>query len=289
MTARAELPKRLRGAAFSLLDASDVPRSRLMARDLDRRFIGARFPSGGELPLRAAAALAACPPGTVIGGASAARLLGLPLPHGLASDDEVHVITPAPGRAIRRRGVRGRVLELSDGDTVRSAGLVVTGAGRTWCDLAGSLTIPQLVAIADRVPEAELRAALDRHRGRRFRDRLETALRLRDARSESPPESELRCILCLEGLPALIPQQRIYDERGRFVARVDLLFPEHRVVLEYQGDHHRTDRAQWRRDLQRRAELEALGYRVIDITALDLRDPHALVRRIARILARSAR
>lgn len=85
-------------------------------------------------------------------------------------------------------------------------------------------------------------------------------------------------------MPSLIAQREIFDERGRFVARVDLAFEEYRLVVEYQGDHHRTDQAQWRRDVQRRAELEALGYRVLEVTALDLSDPRALAERIARLL-----
>ena len=65
-------------------------------------------------------------------------------------------------------------------------------------------------------------------------------------------------------------------DRGRFVARVDMLFREERLVVEYQGDYHR-DPEQWRRDEMRRAELESLGYRVTYVTAADLRDPEQLV------------
>lgn len=70
----------------------------------------------------------------------------------------------------------------------------------------------------------------------------------------------------------------------RFVARVDLLYRDARLVLEYDGDYHR-DSSQWSRDQSRRAELESLGYRVTVVTARDFDDPGALVRRIRRLLS----
>ncbi|WP_160423840.1 hypothetical protein [Agromyces seonyuensis] len=162
----------------------------------------------------------------------------------------------------------------------------MTSAGRTWCDLAQVLTVPELVAVADRVPEEQLVEALARHPGRRHRRKLLVALGLRDPASESPPESVLRALVVLAGLPAPRVNVDIHDRAGDFVARVDQLFDEYGEILEYQGDHHRTDQQQWRRDRTREAELESLGFHVTEVTSADLARPRELVERIARNLRR---
>ncbi|HZW42285.1 MAG TPA: hypothetical protein VFE99_08270, partial [Agromyces sp.] len=70
------------------------------------------------------------------------------------------------------------------------------------------------------------------------------------------------------------------------IARVDLLFQKYGEVVEYQGDHHRTDVVQWRRDRTRESELESHGLHVTEVTAADLARPRALVERVARNLRR---
>jgi hypothetical protein len=109
---------------------------------------------------------------------------------------------------------------------------------------------------------------------------------LLDAAAESPKESELRTLVVLADLPRPAVNATIRSPDGRFIARVDLLFEEYGEVLEYQGDHHRTDVAQWRRDRTRESELESLGLHVTEVTAADLRQPRALVERVARNLVR---
>jgi hypothetical protein len=58
---------------------------------------------------------------------------------------------------------------------------------------------------------------------------------LADPRAESPPESLVRVLLTLGGLPRPVPQYVILDQGGRFVARVDLAWPEVRLAGEYDG------------------------------------------------------
>lgn len=67
----------------------------------------------------------------------------------------------------------------------------------------------------------------------------------------------------------------------------DLGYLEARVLIEYQGDHHRTDRRQWREDLVRRQLFEDAGHRVIEVSA-DVFDDgcHALAQRVRRALLR---
>ena len=98
-------------------------------------------------------------------------------------------------------------------------------------------------------------------------------------RVDSPGESRLQLVLVLAGLPE--PQCNITlgtDERP--IGRVDLLLEEYRLILEYEGDHHRTDRWQWNVDISRVEAFSAEGYRVLRVTAAHLRRPRALVMRV---------
>lgn len=299
MTARKPLPEHLRGRGFSvgLAKGEGVAKHRLRARDLAAPFCGVRAPADADLSLLHRCRLLglAVPEHAFFSGVTAAALLGVPVPLAHTRPDaplEVGVADPA--RAIRRRGVRGRRLQIEATDVGTRHGVRLTSPGRTWCDLAPSLTLAELVAAGDFLifhthPVAtrdELEGAANRHPGRRWRSKLLRALELLDDRSESPKESVLRVIVVSHGFPAPRANVGIYDENGRFVARVDLLFEEYREILEYQGDQHRTDMRQWRRDISRRAELESLDYHVTEVVADDLADVRAFVRRLERNLRR---
>ena len=65
----------------------------------------------------------------------------------------------------------------------------------------------------------------------------------------------------------------------------DLGYPDARLLIEYHGDQHRTDRAQWLEDLTRRQLFEDAGYRVMEVGAADLTpNCHALAARVRRAL-----
>jgi very-short-patch-repair endonuclease len=111
------------------------------------------------------------------------------------------------------------------------------------------------------------------------------AVALADPRAESPPESRLRVLLALAGLSA-VPQFTVRDGEGRFVARVDLGFPEQRVAVEYDGLWH-ADRQQFQQDRRRLNRLVSAGWTVLHVTAADLRDSDAFVARVRALLAAS--
>jgi very-short-patch-repair endonuclease len=75
----------------------------------------------------------------------------------------------------------------------------------------------------------------------------------------------------------------VADSSGRYAFRADLAYPVQRLIIEYQGDYHR-ERSQWRADMTRRGQLEALGWRVLEVNAADLARPTELCSRIRRIL-----
>ncbi|MER7797392.1 hypothetical protein [Microbacterium sp. NPDC096154] len=292
------LPESLRDRAFRRDEAREVSTGRLRGADLWAPARGLRLPAGRTRPediLGARALL--LPDGAAYSHTTAAHLLGVPMPYTDDGVGTIHITTPRGTRARRGKGVVGhqRVLEPHDIAIVR--GVPCTRLFRTFCDLADVLTTAQLVAAGDwiigrggtGVTSRRLVDALDAASmppARRMR--LRRAIELLDSAAESPKESELRVILREAGFGPFRSQLVVFDEQGRFVARSDLGLPEVKVVIEYEGDHHR-DRRQWRQDLQRRRRLEALGWAYIPVTQEDLDHParlfddlRAAIRRIGR-------
>ena len=274
--------------------AQGLSPGRLRASDLARPFWGVRAPASAPASSRdlCNAFAQRMPVGAFFSHHTAALLFGAPLPLQLATTKTLHVTVPLPGRALRVNGVAGHAMAVDDDELFDWFGLSVTSPARTWCDLAESLTLRQLVAVGDylihwRSPLAtinELGRAVERHR--RGKLLLRRSLSLLDERSESSPESELRVIVVTNGLPRPLVNENIFAASGRFLCRADLYFKQFGELLEYEGDQHRTDQRQWRRDLTRTADIESEGLHVTRVNADDLRQESQLVARIARNLSR---
>ena len=112
--------------------------------------------------------------------------------------------------------------------------------------------------------------------------RVREVCRLADGLAESPQETRVRLLMARGGLPAPVAQYVVRDSRG-FVARVDFAWPERRVAVEYDGAWH-AEPGQFARDRQRLNRLQAAGWRVGFVTAVDLHRPDELVARIAAAL-----
>lgn len=128
-------------------------------------------------------------------------------------------------------------------------------------------------------------AVAERHSGARGIVQLRRALKLADGGAESPQESRLRLALLDAGLPTPCTQLTVTSSLGHFVARLDLGWREWKVAVEYDGTQHWTDSKQRSRDIDRIAELEALGWRIIRVSADMLRQrPASIVGRTRRAL-----
>lgn len=231
-------------------------------------------------------------PGAVAGGWSAVVVLGVDAaPEGV--DVELVVgrrrIAPRTGIALRQDVLGEREFLVVDG-------LRVTAPLRTAFDLARRPDHVESVIAVDALAHHfgfAVKGLLDYPANRdnpRDGRRVEAVVADADARAESPPETRTRLVLRHGGVPEPIPQYRVFEARGREVGRVDFGWPELRTGLEYQGDHHRTDRRQWRRDAVRTTELAAAGWLVLPVTAHDLFvDPAGLVRRVRAALRQRAR
>ena len=311
MTARVPLPDDFADRPFRIAAArsAGVGASRLRGADLHRPFWGIRSPAppgdAADAPAPAAYAAASSaglaalealcralalrmPPHAFFTHETAARLLRLPLPRAFEVAPPVHVGIAAPARAMDARGVVGHSMRIRPEEIVLWRGLRFTDPARTWLDLAARLALVDLVAAGDhlvqwRQPLAtldELADAVARYPSRRGLALARAALPLIRTRSESRRETKLRVLIVLGGLPEPECNLNIYDPWGRLLARADLSYPEFRLLLEYQGDHHRTDRAQWRRDIRRVGSLEDHGWQMLQFTDDDLQDPSALIARI---------
>ena len=69
------------------------------------------------------------------------------------------------------------------------------------------------------------------------------------------------------GYPPPQTQIPVYGEYGELVAVVDLGWEDVKIALEYEGDHHRIDRRQLRRDIERYEALDTMGWIAIRVTA----------------------
>ena len=227
-------------------------------------------------------------------GRTAAALHGIPLPPMLSDPLPLHVGVVAGTRRVHAQRVVGHHVRIGPADLTHVGGLPVTTAERTWCDLAadGALTVGGLVAAGDRIlwrrdplgTRESLDAAVDRYDGRRGTRLMRAARPHLSDRADSPPESELRVAITLAGLLPPAVNLSIRDATGRLIATPDLSWPSRRVALEYEGDHHRVDRDQWHRDIERFGRLQEHGWVVLRATSADYRRPDALLHRLALIL-----
>ena len=216
---------------------------------------------------------------------TAATLHGLPVPW--SADPMIAVAVLGPHGLPRSRGVRGPRADATT-TTVVVRGLRVVSPVDTWLQLAAELGLRELAMIGDalvrrRRPLAamsDLVDAVSRHRGRRGHRALVAALALVRPGTDSPAETELRLDLVAFGLPEPLVNVDILDASGRRIAIGDLAYPRHRVLVEYDGDHHREDPAQYARDVDRLDDLAHAGWRVIRFNRSHrgIRRKHRLVR-----------
>jgi hypothetical protein len=225
------------------------------------------------------------PPGAVIGGHSAAAWHGAPF---AGAHDPVTVLRPAAVRWKGPREVRVHQAEVAAADIDIRDGVPVSSALRTAWDVMALESLGTAVAALDAMVRAgavgmtELVTMLDAGPGRWGVTRVRRAVPLIDPRAESPPESRVRVALAMAGLEP-VPQYDVWED-GQFLGRVDFAWPEARLIVEYEGAHHFEDE-HLARDDARYARLVAAGWRVIRLSAPDLRDLEAVVLRVRAALA----
>ncbi|WP_162449464.1 endonuclease domain-containing protein [Phytoactinopolyspora mesophila] len=227
---------------------------------------------------------------------TAAQLCDLPVPD---FDGKVDAMVP-PGVVVPNMyDVDGHTGLLQD-DVCDVNGLRVVHPERTFFDVAPALNLDSLVILGD----ATLRhwstpdrltakaAAMRRRRGIVI---ARQAIKLIRPGVDSPMETRVRLMLVRGGLPCPEVGVDVLDDAGGWLARPDLAYLDLKIAIEYDGDHHRTDKHQWRRDRSRDENMRHAGWIVITLTADDVfRHPARTIARIrhhyaARMAALNAR
>jgi very-short-patch-repair endonuclease len=301
MNSRRPIPPDLLGRPFTASEAKrrGVRPDRLSDPDLDHPFHGVHGTGlGGDVGTMCAAYRLRMREDAVFTSVTAAQLWDMPLPERLIRDGRLHVGVPLGTPAPRGRGVLGHRLGREPIPLVRLRGLPVLDEAETWCDLGRVLTADELTVVADsllapgRADPGEMLALLEsraRTPYRRSGSRLLRALARARPGVRSPRETLLRLLIVDSGLPEPEVAMRVFSRTGAYLGEVDLGYRRRRLLLEYEGDHHRTNRGQFRYDIRRREAFEDDGWSVLRVTADDMDVPALRVEFLARLRRRLER
>ncbi|QDZ14824.1 hypothetical protein [Humibacter ginsenosidimutans] len=251
---------------------------------------------------RAKAFAAIAAPDSCFCHATAAVMWGLPLPLRVlrrvaaATERNGESVAPrgidvgvlAPARPSRAAGVKGRQLSARLIDVRESNGLRLTNPATTWAMLADELAVDELIELGDAIvfiprrrgmlrgtsedalgTPAELRAAANTPY-RRHSDRLRSAVDEIRIGAASPAETRYRIASIRAGLPLPELDFDVFTATGAPIGFTEIAYPDYRVLVEYEGDHHRIDRDQWNRDIEKHSACADAGWRVIRLTARHL-------------------
>lgn len=298
---RAEkLPPSLSGRAFTTAEgsASGVSLKRMRGSDLAQPFSGIRSPRGGDDSPRTRIETYSrrMSPDQFFSQVTAAIIHGLPLPLSLERDRTLHVCTEHPAIRHRVRGIVGHHVGPGTVRIVEVGGLRVTSPVDTWCQLASVLRLDDLIKVGDALvrrknPLAtmnELRTGVLRYAGHRGARKLREAFEWVRPGVYSPKETELRLLLVRAGLPEPEVNCAITDRLGVKIATGDLVYRCYRVLVEYDGEQHRTDEEQYHWDVDRLDRIMEEGWRVIRINKSHLRSKPASVLRKVETALRAA-
>lgn len=227
---------------------------------------------------------------------TAAHELGIPV----RASGAIEVGAVRPRKPRRRAEIVGHQLRPGVLRELPQGPLWLPHPADAWGLLAAVGDIGELVAAGDFLISGKSRCAAPacsleeleetalRFQGLRGIDQLKRALPLLRTGVESPAESELRLVIVRAGLPT--PQTSCAVETQGRVLYADLGYPDLRIAIEYDGAYHfdgGVHRA--RLDNERIEAMIDAGWRVLRVTALDLRDPRKFLQRlVAAIQERGA-
>lgn len=233
-------------------------------------------------------AVAACLtwPDAIVCLTTAAELHGLPVP----GDSSAHVTVPDT----RRPRTRLRPHYYRHGTPVcRRGPVALTSLPATIVDCLTKLPDEEAWSLLAWVRTRELIGVDELTEMTMHRFATHGVRRLRELTAAaqegalSVGERELHDLLHQGGLHGWVPDSRVWHN-GTIIARVDVLFPDERVVVEFDGESAHGPR-QRERDLERQNRLVAAGYTVLRFTWVDVRTNPARVLATIRTALEGAR
>jgi very-short-patch-repair endonuclease len=292
------------GEQYGVITREQARNAGLTDRQIDTRLRGQRwlplypavFRVAGAPVTARQRALAAClwlGDGAVISHLTAAAVLRFDGIRGPA----LHVTVPRSARSgvnTKRGFALHSTTRLSLIDRVTVDGIPCTSGARTLIDIA-ALVDDEALEIAFESARRMRLTSVD-HLARRFLElggrgkagsarvcRLLERQRVDDRPLESPLEVKVWRLLRDRRIPLPERQVAIGDYR------VDMLWPEHRVILECDGFEAHAGHLRWKRDRRRVAAIEAMVYRFVHVTWDDVtRRPDEVIARIGYALALAA-
>lgn len=191
--------------------------------------------------------------------------------------------TSAPGIIVRS----GRI---GDDELCLRGSVPCTTPARTAYDIGRCVSLDSAIVRIDALMNATgcsvaaVETLAARYPGARGCRRLHAAVGLADGGAESPQETRLRLVLVRRGLPRPTTQIPVTDARGNVVRRIDMGWPQWRVGVEYDGEHHWTNPRDHAGDIDRLEFLASRGWLIVRVSARHMRHPDAVAGRAVSAL-----
>lgn len=178
-------------------------------------------------------------------------------------------LTVRPGEVVAIPGIRARQRGHRP-EVTRRQGVPVTTPTQTFLDLAADLDLVELVVLGDRLVAREAVTCAQLVAGAAgwtgwARDQAVRAAGLVRVGVDSPPESRVRLLLVLAGLPEPRVNLVLRHFNGDVRRRIELAYDELRLGIEYHGRDHRTQDAVRVSDIARREELGREAWRFVEV------------------------
>lgn len=224
---------------------------------------------------------------------TALGLLGVDLPKPLEEDPALHVlVTERHARRMRK----GTAIHFSARPLItrRVNGLTVVSPERAWLDTVSDLPLGEAVVLTDGLLRRQnpistldaLHAEVDSAKGVRGLRKAREALDRARLNTDSPMETRTRLLMINNGLPCPAVNPEIRTDDGLFLGYADMAYLERKVIVEFDGEHHRTDRSTWQNDIRRTRQFELHGWRRIQVASHDIFiDPRPFLARVRQALS----
>lgn len=297
MTRAQNLPAELIGHAFTTAEGLEagLTRERLRRGDLAHPFVGVHGAHalmetiGGRIE----AYSRRMSPGQFFSHVTAAIIYGLPLPRDCERSPVLHVCTEDAGKRHGSPFVVGHHVAPGSVGIAHYRGLDVTSPVDTWCQLSAVLGLDDLIRMGDALVRRQsplatlelLAAGVARYSGHRGARLLREAFRWVREGVDSPKETDLRLVIVRGGLPEPEVNGQILIDSGAATTHGDLVYRQYKVLVEYDGELHFSDREQIYWDIDRLDKVMEAQWRVIRINKTHIyhRQP-SVVRRVESAL-----